>query len=239
MTLLDNNSDTTVVAFKHQTPQPGVLRSQATLTIQTRYGQTFIYGRPRDDKKGKNQIPGLLDYARRVRLIWLSVIADDPYADWQLVKIEQSLSAAKQRIREHDFMVRERLESNQGIKIEPAHSVEPVTIELNFQNAYGYLAAGLVSEYDQLACHIFAASHVGVLAKKEGYQILDRAGIGIRRLYATTYGWKYTGVTRQDVLKKTQIAQRAVEIMGDCLPEILDMSQRATNAPDVQMNMNS
>ncbi len=239
MTLLGNNSDATVVAFKHQTPQPGVLRSQATLTIQTRYGQTFVYGRPRDSKSGKNQIPGLLDYARRVRLIWLSVIADDPYADWQLVRIEQNLFDAKQCIREHDAMVRERLESIQGMKIEPAHSVEPVTIELNFQNAYGYLAAGLVSEYDQLACHIFAASHVGVVTKKQGYQILARAGVGIRRLYATTYGWKYTGVTRQDVLENTQTAQRAAEIMGECLPESLDMSQRAVNAPDVQMKMNS
>ncbi len=236
MNILSNQLSSDAIEIKHQTPQPGVLRSHASLTIQTRYGQTFVYGRPRNDAENKNQIPGLLDYARRTRLIWLSVIANDPYADWQLIKIEQCLSEAKLCVRDINHSVQQQLDSLQGVHIESAQSLDPVTVDLNFQNPYGYLAAGLVSNYDQLACSIFTATHVGVLNKKRGFQMLNQAGSKIRRLFSATYEWKYTGVTREDIKNQTQNGKRAIESMGECPPDVLAQTHRALNAPDIQQS---
>ncbi len=236
MALLDSTNENVVAKIIPQTPQPGVLRSQAQLTIQTRYGQTFIMGRQRNDAEGKNQIPGLLDYARRTRLICLSVVADDPYADWQLLKIEQHLMDAKNNVRQNDYIVRELLESNNGIEIHAAHSVKPITVPLNFQNAYGYLAAALVSDYDQLACRVFSATHAGLLVRKAGFKMLNEAGSGIRRLFSATYQWNFTGVTRADIKLNNKNAERAILSMGECPQRILDMEQRAINAPEIKLS---
>jgi len=176
----------------------------------------------------------LLDYARRTRLIWLSVVADDPYADWQLIKIENHYESAKAIIVEYDSIVRQKLDSIAGLIIEPAQSVKPVTIELNFQNPYGYLAAALVSDYDQLACRLFSAMHVGVLDKKQGYRMLNKAGSGLRRLFSAAYEWKYTGVTRHDIINQKPNVANAIKIMGVCPEDIMNKTRRAENAPEIQ-----
>ncbi|MCH9699369.1 MAG: TIGR03761 family integrating conjugative element protein, partial [Gammaproteobacteria bacterium] len=236
MSILSTDTEQQPAQATQETKKPGVLRSQATLTLQTKYGQSFIYGRARNDAKGKKQIPGLLEYARRTRIIWLSVLADDPYADWQLVKIENYLENAKQSIQSSNKDIKDALQSISGMEVQPAQSLSPITVPLNFQNPYAYMGAGIVSEYDQLACRVFSATHVGMIRKKQGFIILNQAGAGIRRVFSAAYEWKYSGVTRKDINNKTKIAEHAIQIMGDCPHVILNKTNRASNAPEITHN---
>ncbi len=236
MSMLSTGANENSLVSSQEPPMPGVLRSEATLTLQTKYAQSFIYGRERNAMQGKNQIPGLLDYARRTRIIYLSVIADDPYADWQLIKIEKFIENAKQSIESSEAEIKDALQSMSGIVIQPAQSLSPITVPLNFQNPYGYMGAAIVSQYDQLACQVFSATHSGVLQKKPGFALLNRAGAGIRRVFSAAYEWKYTGVTRNDASNKTKMAEQAIKIMGTCPQDIMDLTRRARNAPEISQN---
>jgi integrating conjugative element protein (TIGR03761 family) len=220
---------------REQVKQPGVLRSHITLTLQTRNAQKFVAGRSRDEAMSKHQIPGLLDFGRRSRLIWLSVVADDPYADWQLLKTEALMAACKTILQEQDQSVATCLMSVVGLDVQPAESIEPAHIQLNFQNQYGYLAANLLSEYDLLACSIFSAMHAGILEKQKGYRMLGTASTSLRRLLSSTYEWRFTGVTRLDINNQTAVASKAIEIMGVCPNNVLDRTHRADHSPEIEL----
>ena len=74
--------------------QPGALRAVVTLTLETRQAQRMVKGRP--GTSDKPAIMGLIGFANRLRVIWQGARADDPYADWWLVKIHDALDVADQ-----------------------------------------------------------------------------------------------------------------------------------------------
>ena len=69
--------------------QPGALRAVVTLTLETRQAQRMVKGR--SGTVDKPAIMGLIGFANRLRVIWQGARADDPYADWWLVKIHDAL----------------------------------------------------------------------------------------------------------------------------------------------------
>ena len=63
-----------------------------TLTLETRQAQRMVKGRP--GTADKPAIMGLIGFANRLRVIWHGARADDPYADWWLVKVHDALDVA-------------------------------------------------------------------------------------------------------------------------------------------------
>ena len=74
-------------------PTPGALRGEVRLTVQSRYAQRLIVGRAWTPEKPA--IIGLVGFADRLRVIWHAARADDPYADWWLIKIDAALQRAR------------------------------------------------------------------------------------------------------------------------------------------------
>ena len=79
-------------------PQPGALRNQARLEIQTRQAQFLLDGRT-----GPRGIIGLLQFARRLGDICQAAQQDDPHADWMLLRVDESIAAAKAFIQEKNI----------------------------------------------------------------------------------------------------------------------------------------
>jgi len=177
--------------------QPGGLRSETRMIIQTRQAQKIVVGR----RRGKDVQPiiGLLDFGRRMKLLWLSAQADDPYADWYLLRIEASINEAKTIIVEKKQWLNEVLNAMEGFDVGIAHSLEPIQVSIVFQNPYGYMGAYLVSDYDALCCSVFTASHIGLIDRKMANSIMNAAGKSIRRTFDMVAKWKFTGVTREDI----------------------------------------
>ncbi|MGH9844996.1 MAG: AcaB family transcriptional regulator, partial [Blastocatellia bacterium] len=73
--------------------QPGTLRSQVTMEIQTGLAQRLVHGRERGE--GVEPIIGVIGFGQRTRALWQAAGDDDPYADWTLLKIEESIHSAK------------------------------------------------------------------------------------------------------------------------------------------------
>jgi|GEM_PF-568987 len=212
--------------------QPGGLRSETRMTIQTRQAQKIVVGR----RRGKDVQPiiGLLDFGRRMKLLWLSAQADDPYADWYLLRIEESINEAKTVIVEKKQWLDEVLNAMDGFDVGIAHSLEPIQVSIVFQNPYGYMGAYLVSDYDALCCSVFTASHIGLIDRKMANSIMNAAGKSIRRTFDMVAKWKFTGVTREDIQVKNPSGIRAIETYGECPEPVLDKTKRANISPEIR-----
>jgi len=215
--------------------QPGGLRNTTTMTIQTKQAQKLVTGRRRS--KGVSPITGLLDFGSRTKLLWLSSESDDPYADWYLLQIEESINESRAMIKEKKQWLDEVLKSMEGFNIEVAHSLQPIQVSLYFQNPFGYIGAYLVSDYDALACSIFTARHLGLIDRAMSESIIHSVGKSIRRTFALVTEWKFTGVTREDIKQDNQSAKRALETYGDCPPEVLSKDKRARMAPAIRVKV--
>lgn len=119
--------------------RPGTLRSQVTMEIQTSRAQRLVGGRKRCE--GVEPIIGAIDFGRRTRALWQSAENDDPYADWTLLKIEDSIHSAKQMIESQSRRIGDILAGMEGFNIEIADSVEPIQVSLQFGNPYRYMGA--------------------------------------------------------------------------------------------------
>lgn len=229
--LLDQESTETAAAQPIRTliEQPGDLRSETRMTIQTRQAQKLVVGRKSADHV--EPIIGLLDFGRRMKLIWLSAEADDPFADWFLVKIEQSLKESQALIQTKTDWLDARLREIQGFDIQVAHSLQPLQVPIYFQNPYGYMGAYLISDYDALARSVFTARHIALIDRAVAEQLLQITGKAIRRTFNLAAQWKFTGVTREDVLAQTSNALRASGLLGVCPEPILSKTQRAKISP--------
>lgn len=212
--------------------QPGGLRSETRMTIQTRQAQKIVVGRR--GGKGVQAIVGLLNFGRRMKLLWLSAQSDDPYADWYLLKIEESINEAKQLIQDKKQWLDQVLQSMEGFDLGVAQSLEPVQVSIVFQNPYGYMGAYLVADYDALCCSVFTASHVGLIDRKTANNIIDSAGKAIRRTFDLVTKWKFVGVTRDDMKANNPAATRAIEQLGECPEPVLRGDLRARISPEIR-----
>lgn len=217
--------------------QPGDLRSETRMTIQTRQAQKLVVGRKSADHV--EPIIGLLDFGRRMKLIWLSAEADDPFADWFLVKIEQSLNESQALIQAKTDWLNTRLSEIQGFDIQVAHSLQPLQVPIYFQNPYGYMGAYLIADYDALARSVFTARHIALIDRTVAEQLLQVTGKAIRRTFNLASQWKFTGVTREDVLAQNPNALKAIGFLGECPEPIVSKTQRAKISPAIKKNHHS
>ena len=236
--LLDEPDEETEGSVKKTPPnrgyfeEPGGLRNTTRMEIQTRQAQKLVTGRRRG--KDVNPIIGLMDFGRRMKLLWLSAEADDPYADWHLVQVEDSIQEARELIKEKKVWLDDVLNAMEGIEVEIAQSLHPINISIYFQNPFGYMGAYLVKEYDSLACSVFTARHLGLIDRATSESIIDKTGKAIRRTFTLVTLWKFTGVTREDVKQDNQNAKRALETHGECPAEVISKKKRAKTAPGIR-----
>ncbi len=213
----------------HIDERPGVLRGGATLTLQTRQAQRLVKGR--GYTADKPAIIGLIGFANLVRSIWHGARADDPYADWWMLKIDEALELSQAALRAAEQEVAARFQAIDAIEVSAPTSMKPARIALNFSNPYAFRAARLVALYDGLVRSLLSARHVGLLARDETERALHFGGRQIRRALQSAVGYRFTAVTRLDVVQGTAKALQAQQAMGELPADILAGSRRAPHAP--------
>lgn len=217
-------------------PASGKLRSQVIMEIQTGLAQRFVHGRERSENVAP--IIGVIGFGQRARILWRAASEDDPYADWTLLKIEESIHESKALIDQHASRIQEVLTAMGGFKIEIAQAVSPVEIPLEFSNPYGYMGAYLVADLDVLSCTVLTARRLGLIDQLHSDEILRSAGRAIRRTFNYAVQWRFTGVTRNEVRQMSQTAQRARTLMGEIPLDVLSGEKRARIAPPINQKIN-
>lgn len=212
--------------------QPGALRSQTSLEIQTRQAQRLVYGRRAEG--GKPAIFGLLRFGTMLRPIWEGAATDDPWADWCLVQIESQLLEAKEAMESLMHQVRQQLQSQPAMDVAVAQSVEPVKVDLTFTSPYAFMGAYLLADYDVLVRAVLTGRHIGLFDRDTAERTLREGGRLVRRVFNTAQGYKYLGVCREDLRQGTQKAERATDMLGALPQAVIDGTLRAAHAPDIR-----
>lgn len=208
---------------------PGVLRSDAYLTVQTKQAQRLIEGRRADDHAAA--IIGLTRFAALLRPVWNGARTDDPYADWWLVRVEDAIAESEQELIELKAHVEKALARRDGITIRVAESIEPLQVPLNFATPYSFRGAYLLALYDEVVRVILTARHVAYLDRDRSEQLLDDAGRHVRRAYLSSAGYRFLGINRQDIALMTARAKEASDEMGTLPQEIIDRTLRPAHGP--------
>ena len=213
--------------------QPGALRAVVTLTLETRQAQRMVKGRP--GTADKPAIIGLIGFANRLRVIWQGARADDPYADWWLVKIHDALDVTDQALQASLDAVQARLTGIEAISAAPGASVRPVRTPLRFSNPYAYRGAHLVAAYDRLVRGVLTAKHIGVITHDDAGRVLAFGGRRLRCAFLSPLGYRLTGITREDLSQGTARYLKAQTSMGQVPTDVLSGALRAPHAPERPM----
>jgi len=208
---------------------PGPLRGQVWLTLQTVQARRLVRGR--SGSAGKPPIFGLTTFADRLRVIWQAARDDDPYADWWLIKIHEALESKEKRLRSIRQMVDERLAQMDAIEVAVATSERPFRTPLRFANPYAYRAAHLLANYDAEVCAALTAHHVGVLAHRTCVDLIRQGSHEIRGLFSLPQGYRFLRIDRGEVERGSPKARDAERRMGSLPDEVLSGEHRAPLAP--------
>ena len=213
--------------ISHSSPQnsaPGVLRGEVWLTVQCHHAQRLILGRAAS--LDKPAIIGLVGFADRLRVIWNAARADDPYADWWLIKIDEALERARLRIKTEQAALDECIEQCSTLQIKVVTSSKPYRLALNFANPYAYWGAQLIAEFDTTARTILTAKHVGLINVTLAENTLQGCAAAIRSLFAVPHGYRVLRIDREVIKAGSKAAKAAADLMGE-LPSAVLHGERA------------
>ena len=210
----------------HQQP----LRSDVWLTLQTRYAQLLVRGR---DVKGKPPIVGLIVFADRLRVIWHAAAANDPFADWWLIKIHDAIAAVDSRIKHERDALRHLADQNGAFVAVPAQMREPFRIKLQFASPYAYKAAQMLAQFDAFACDSLTARHVGSLTRQHCVSNIHSVASRIRGVFNIPGRFRHLGIDREDRTSWQAKGETAQRFMGQIPIDVLKGSRRAAFAPPI------
>src|SRR5699024_651104 len=174
---------------------PGRLRNWVEMTIQTRQAQRLVQGRRGDE--GKPPIIGLYRYGAMTRMIWSGAAKDDPYADWWLLQLEQTLTDAKDEIAHMRQLIEHDIARIAAMKVGLAQSLEPTRIEPTCSTPYGYMGVWVLADMDELVLAALTARHVGLHTRDASERMLHDAGRAVRRAFAAAQGYRFVAVARK------------------------------------------
>ena len=208
---------------------PGVLRGDVWLTVQSWHAQRLISGR--GATLDKPAIIGLVGFADRLRVIWNAARADDPYADWWLIKIDAALKRARQRIKQECEALDTLIKTHSTLRISVAGTDKPYRVQLQFANPYAYWGAHVVAEFDTAARTILTARHVGLISGADAEASLRGCSGAIRALFAVPQGYRVYRINRDAVAHGEDAAKSAAERMGELPSDVLSGEHVAALAP--------
>ena len=214
--------------------QEKTLQEGVTLVLMSRQGQRLVHGRSMEVAKHDDRSPiiGLLKFAAMVRVIWLSAAYSDPYADWWLIRIDQALRDSRSKLDEEVQGLQGRLDQVPAeINMESVASADPMRLPLKFSCPYAFIAAYLLGDYDHFVQRTLSARHIGALSRDESERNIALCGRHIRRAFISASGYRYLGLTRDDVRQNTVRGQAAKARMGIMPADVLAGVQEAVHMP--------
>lgn len=207
---------------------PGALRGDVRLVLQTRHAQRLLEGRPQ--AADRPAIRGLMGFADRARVVWQAAQADDPYADWYLLKIEARLQQSAKTLRLLASQIAE-VAGRSSLEWSAGESSKPVRVQLRFATPYAYRGSHVLADFDRLARTLLTSRFLGVIGAAEADTLLARGGRAVRSAFDSPNGYQRFDVDREAVLTGTPQALKAQAAMGELPAEVLAEERLAELRP--------
>ena len=210
------------------------IQTDVWLSLHTRYAQLLVRGR---QVKGKPPIVGLLRFADALRVIWHAAEANDPYADWWLIKLQDTYHVIGNRIENLTAKCLAKHPNQKTFQIAPAEDKNPFRIRLSFATPYAYQAAELLSKFDSLVCHVLACKHLGIFSTKTAKNTIYQVARLIRGLFALATRYRHLGIDRNNPLSFEADGKTAQRYMGELPADVKAGTRRARLAPPIVKGM--
>ena len=199
------------------------------MTLHTQDAFRMFTGRAADAQTQAFAIPGGRRFAAVLKSIWYLSANDNPYADWILIRVYQSLLTIRSemaqaiRVREAEFDALRR----KGLNLSVLRSRSPATVALGFRSPYGYATAEAIVEFDYHVRMVKTLVLKDRLSDGDGRAAIREIGRGLRALFLQPLHWErillrevMLSLSRHDFLPGADDAARrrrsiAVSLLGE------------------------
>ena len=181
---------------------------------------------------------GIQEFGRAVGVVCRDAKADNPYADWMLVQIEDKMEAVSRMIEEtgqsFDELMAEMVE--EGIEVDLAAAEQHQAEVFSFGSPYPYAALRMVRHLDDVLRLGLTLVHIGALSNRDRKEQVKPLMRGMRQLWSMPFRYKHTEISRSrlDYQDPELIAELEQRLGGSLPQEVLDGSRRGRYAPDIQ-----
>jgi len=162
---------------------------------------------------------GLRQFGRFVQVLWEAFEQEDPYAEWQLLKIHDAMQALKIQLQEQESQLRKQTRSLRGIVVKPFRNAKPYTVSLSSVNVLVLMAAQLIAQTDYIVRQCMTLKQLGITPV--GHTRTQEFYDAIQAIFALSQAWEKTDITRQEIIEGTKKAKKLAEKWGEIPEEIL------------------
>jgi integrating conjugative element protein (TIGR03761 family) len=163
-----------------------------TMSLHTKDAYRIFTGRGVDAAGKLPPIPGGRRFAAVLKSIWHLSANDNPYADWILIRMYESLAAIRAHLSRVITAREEAIEllKRKGLSLAVMGSRRPKTVELGFRSPYGYATAEAIVEFDYYVRMIKTLIHKDRMSDDEGRAAIRELGRELRALFLEPIRWE-------------------------------------------------
>jgi integrating conjugative element protein (TIGR03761 family) len=163
-----------------------------TMSLHTKDAYRIFTGRGADAAGKLPPIPGGRRFAAVLKSIWHLSANDNPYADWILIRMYESLVAIRSHLSRVITAREEAIEilKRKGLSLAVMGSRSPKTVELGFRSPYGYATAEAIVEFDYYVRMIKTLIHKDRMSDDEGRAAIREVGRELRALFLEPIRWE-------------------------------------------------
>ncbi len=214
--------------------KPGALRGSMTLSLHTRYAAQLWRGRK--PEAGRPSIRSVPHFGTILKTMTRAAGADDPYADWFLLQLQEKLEQGRQKMQLLEQQVEAFIQDRVPAEVSMGHSVSEraTEVEVHFESPLAYWMAYLVADYDRVVRRVQQGLHFGLLPRAQAEILMQQGAKIVRSLLSAVDGWKFTSVSRDDMAANNPRALKAIDVMGQCPEDVLRGELRSVFAPPIR-----
>ena len=219
----------------------GALQSSLSVELHSIYAVRLWEGRPRSssgrgqNKSVKHAIMSMPQAIKKAGVIYFDSLSDNPYADEAMLKIEESLTEAGDRIHSYVTDLEKIIKSVPStVSFTDVISSSPLNIGVFSRSPLGYRCVWLLVGYDQMALKAFQAAHYGLISRNQRDDYLRHGAHLIRKIYGILRPYSTIAVTRRDLSQQTKAGISAIEQLGHPNPDVLSGKKRSTFSPPLK-----
>ena len=190
------------------------MTAEFLLTLHTKVGLLLFNGNWRFGRMG------LVQFASLTTILWRAFKEDDPYAELYLLKIYEAIEETKKKLKDYELLFQNQLKNLRGFEIDIFKNPAPLKQPLRFGTPFSYMAAMLIEQVDYVNRQLFTLNRMGLIPEEN--LVTNDLIREIQKVFRLPRAWRYTGVTRKDIIEKNQKAQQAQELLGEIPTTVLN-----------------
>lgn len=172
---------------------------------------------------------GLLQFAHHIKQLWQAVKESDPYAEWYLMRVYEEMETLKENMQQLEKLCQEKIVQLRGFQVELFQNPNPIRVPLRFSTPFGFMGAHILANFDYLSRQGYTLHRMGLALERS--DMPEKFIHKFHNLFTFSLTWKYTGITRQDILEKNLKAQAVEALMGQLPLPILNKEVKFSFLP--------